>query len=391
MKKIRILVFVHYYLPGYEHGGPVRTISNMIDHLSETFEFLVFCLDRDEFDKQSYQNIKVDQWNRVGAAKVFYCSPERLNYNFIKTFLRKVPYDLLYINSFVNIETSLFPMIMRRLGHIPLKPVILAPRGQFSSGALEVKKWKKKLFIKFFNFFNLWKYIVWQASSEFEKNDIKRVMGADSDVVTAMNLSEKSVLPFRSGKKIPGKLRIIFLSRIAPMKNLDYALKILSDIKDKEIEFNIYGPIVSNFYWKTCRQIISSLPDNVMVNYKGSVEHSKVLEIMADHDLFFLPSAGENYGHVILEAAMAGLPLLISDNTPWRDLKNEGVGWDINLEKRNHFIKAINDIYEMEPSEHYDWRKRIHEWARQKQQNQNDIDENKNLFYFALRSVTKTG
>jgi glycosyltransferase involved in cell wall biosynthesis len=384
MKKLKILVFVHYYLPGYEHGGPVRTISNLIEHLSDSFEFLIFCLDRDEFDTRPYSNVEVDKWNRVGPAKVFYCSPERLNYNFIKTFLNKVSYDLLYINSFLNIETSLFPMIMRRLEQIPQKPVILAPRGQFSSGALEVKKWKKKLFIKFFQFFDLWNSILWQASSKFEKNDIQRVMGENCDTVTAIDLPEKINLPVINRKKIPTEMKIIFLSRIVPMKNLDYALKILSSLKDKEIEFNIYGPIVSDSYWESCRKIISSLPDNLQVNYKGSVEHNKVLEIMADHDLFFLPTAGENYGHVILEAALAGLPLLISDNTPWRDLKAEGVGWDFNLNKKHAFLEAINEVYEMKPAEHSAWRKHIQIWAGKKQQNQNDINENKALFLHAF-------
>jgi glycosyltransferase involved in cell wall biosynthesis len=384
MKKLKILVFVHYYLPGYEHGGPVRTISNLIEHLSDSFEFLIFCLDRDEFDTRPYSNVEVDKWNRVGPAKVFYCSPERLNYNFIKTFLNKVSYDLLYINSFLNIETSLFPMIMRRLEQIPQKPVILAPRGQFSSGALEVKKWKKKLFIKFFQFFDLWNSILWQASSKFEKNDIQRVMGENCDIVTAIDLPEKINLPVINRKKIPTEMKIIFLSRIVPMKNLDYALKILSSLKDKEIEFNIYGPIVSDSYWESCRKIISSLPDNLQVNYKGSVEHNKVLEIMADHDLFFLPTAGENYGHVILEAALAGLPLLISDNTPWRDLKAEGVGWDFNLNKKHAFLEAVNEVYEMKPAEHSAWRKHIQIWAGKKQQNQNDINENKALFLHAF-------
>jgi glycosyltransferase involved in cell wall biosynthesis len=383
MKKLKILVFVHYYLPGYEHGGPVRTISNMISHLSDTFEFLVFCLDRDEFDSRPYKNVKVDQWNKVGAAKVFYCSPERLNYNFIKTFLKKVPYDVLYINSFLNIETSLFPMIMRKLGHIPLKPAILAPRGQFSPGAIKIKQWKKQLFIKVFNFFKLWDSILWQASSKFEFEDIQNVMGKNCKILTAINLPENIDLPNNFIKKTPGKLRIIFLSRIVPTKNLDYALKLLSKISDKEIEFNIYGPVVTESYWEKCKKIISNLPNNLTVNYRGSVNHDRVIEKMTNHDLFFLPTAGENYGHVILEAALAGLPLLISDNTPWRDLIKEGVGWDINLKNKEHFIKAINEVYKMRQNQHFAWRKRIQSWAKQKQKNKKDIEENKALFFQA--------
>jgi glycosyltransferase involved in cell wall biosynthesis len=384
MKRPKILVLVHYYLPGYEHGGPVRTISNMIAHLSDTFDFFVFCLDRDEFDNQPYKNVKVDQWNKVGTAKVFYCSPERLNYNFIKTFLNRVPYDVLYINSFLNIETSLFPMIMRKLGQIPSKPVILAPRGQFSPGAIKIKKWKKQLFIKFFSLFKLWNSILWQASSQYEREDIQRVMGKNCEILTAINLPEKKDLPYKIIKKTPDRLRIIFLSRIVPTKNLDYALKLLAKIQDKEIEFHIYGPIVTESYWKKCKKIISNLPHNLKVIYKGSINHNQVIGIMSHYDLFFLPTAGENYGHVILEAALAGLPLLISNNTPWRNLKKEGVGWDINLENKRHFIKAINEVFAMNQDQHFAWRNRIQQWGKQKQKNQEDIEQNKTLFYHSF-------
>jgi glycosyltransferase involved in cell wall biosynthesis len=105
---------------------------------------------------------------------------------------------------------------------------------------------------------------------------------------------------------------------------------------------------------------------------------------MSHYDLFFLPTAGENYGHVILEAALAGLPLLISNNTPWRNLKKEGVGWDINLENKRHFIKAINEVFAMNQDQHFAWRNRIQQWGKQKQKNQEDIEQNKTLFYHSF-------
>ena len=35
---------------------------------------------------------------------------------------------------------------------------------------------------------------------------------------------------------------------------------------------------------------------------------------------FLLPTGGENFGHAIFEALSCGVPALISDRTPWRDL-----------------------------------------------------------------------
>jgi len=44
---------------------------------------------------------------------------------------------------------------------------------------------------------------------------------------------------------------------------------------------------------------------------------------------------------VIHEALAQGCPVLISDQTPWRNLHAEGVGWDIPLDEPEHFRRAL--------------------------------------------------
>ena len=97
------------------------------------------------------------------------------------------------------------------------------------------------------------------------------------------------------------------------------------------ITFNIFGPLEDMAYWEKCRRIIEKLPANIQGHYQGILDHDEVIRVMAMHDLFFLPTHGENFGHVIVEALAAGCPILISDQTPWRDLEKEGVGWDLPL------------------------------------------------------------
>lgn len=71
---------------------------------------------------------------------------------------------------------------------------------------------------------------------------------------------------------------------------------------------------------------------------------------MAKHDLFFLPTLGENFGHVIYEALACSLPVLISDQTPWRNIENAGAGWDIPLSNPEQFIRVIDECAAMEPA-----------------------------------------
>ncbi|MEM5611233.1 glycosyltransferase [Bacillus thuringiensis] len=133
-------------------------------------------------------------------------------------------------------------------------------------------------------------------------------------------------------------------------KNLKGALTFLKGITGN-ITFDIYGPIENQNYWSACRNIIESLPNNVQVNYMGQVNNNKVHPLFSNYNAFLFPTFGENYGHVIVESLLAGCPVIISDQTPWKNLKNEGAGWTIPLEKEETFISALNDIVHMDSEE----------------------------------------
>src|SRR5690606_35103286 len=147
MNKKSILVFCAYYLPGYKAGGPIRSIANMVESLSDDYDFYIVTKDRDSFDQESYPNILVDQWNKVGKANVFYTSP-KFNYKQIKNLLNEKKYYRLYLNSFFSIWFSLIPFLLNSFNKNKTIRTIIAPRGEFSEGALELKSLKKQLFIK---------------------------------------------------------------------------------------------------------------------------------------------------------------------------------------------------------------------------------------------------
>jgi glycosyltransferase involved in cell wall biosynthesis len=133
------------------------------------------------------------------------------------------------------------------------------------------------------------------------------------------------------------------LSRIAPKKNLDFALRVLANVQSK-VFFTIYGPIEAPAYWLACQELISTLPTNVQVFYSGEVRPIDVRKRLAEQDLFFLPTRGENYGHVIHEALSAGLPVLISDQTPWQEVNMRGVGWTFSLDSEKAFAQQIDTV-----------------------------------------------
>jgi glycosyltransferase involved in cell wall biosynthesis len=381
-----ILTFSGFYLPGYKAGGPIRTLVNMVDHLGGEFQFKIVTANRDFGDTKAYPGIKVDDWNRVGKAEVFYLSPQKRYLRDFKRLLCSTEYDILYLNSFFSPHFTIKPLMLRRLRLIPDKPLILAPRGEFSPGALGLKSLKKRVYLLVAKAFGLYRGVVWQASSKHEEADIRRWFGRDAQVVVAPNLPpmvhSADELPPKSGK-IESCLKIVFLSRISRKKNLDGALEMLKGLKGR-VQLNIYGPMEDKVYWAECKKIISNLSENIKVRYCGSVTHDKVGTVMREHDLFFLPTLGENFGHVILEALVAGCPVLISDQTPWRDLEEKGVGWDLPLSKPEMFQEVLQRCVDMNDEEYVKWSERARVYGLQVSQDDKVVEQNRQLFHYAV-------
>src|SRR3546814_19738997 len=111
------------------------------------------------------------------------------------------------------------------------------------------------------------------------------------------------------------------------MKNLLFCLEALARVH-VPVVFTIYGPREDHEYWQRCEAAITALPSHVVAVYGGSIEPSDVVPALSRHDIFFLPTFGENYAHVIPEALAAGPRLLLSAPTPWRGLGEAGLGPD---------------------------------------------------------------
>jgi glycosyltransferase involved in cell wall biosynthesis len=87
------------------------------------------------------------------------------------------------------------------------------------------------------------------------------------------------------------------------------------------------------------------------VTYRGAIAPADVLPALAAQDLFLLPTLGENFGHSIADSLLAGTPVLISDRTPWRGLKEACAGWDLSLDDPAAFVAAIREMAAAGPEE----------------------------------------
>ena len=336
-----VLCVTDYYLPGFRGGGPIRTIENMRQQLVGKVNISIFTRDRDLNSDDPYPDIKANEWLNTQSGQIYYATPDIFGSRGLRDAIAGRKIDIIYLNSFFSYSASISIQLDLFWNKRDIK-VLLAPRGEFSSSALGIKKVRKWMFISLARLLGLYENIMWHASTEFEKADIlrqfpnatSRILVASDPIGTAPSVESPS---YRQ-KKI-GHLRIVFISRISPMKNLDGLINILSDI-DASVDLNIFGPIEETSYWNTCQEKISSLPNNIQVSYHGPLPPEMVLLTFSEYDIFVFPTLGENFGHVIFEALRAGTPVITSDRTPWQSDKSDALKV-IALENITEWRKAI--------------------------------------------------
>ncbi len=378
MKK-KVLIFIDWYLPGYKAGGPVQSISNMVEHLKEEFDFSIITRNTDYCERTPYSNILSNQWNALSnGIKVFYFSEEELTYTNIRNLIRKTDYDYVYLNGIYSLYFTLIPLFYLRKKHN--KTIVIAARGMFSEGSLSVKKMKKRIFIRSVKVLRFFDKVIFHATSEAEKREIRAVMGENVAIKTAAVLPQRfamTELALRN-KKV-NCVRLVNIARIAPEKNTLYALQILKLVK-QNVEFDFYGPIYNEDYWAQCQQALTELPINVKARYKGSLESNKVLDVLSFYDFMFMPTTGENFGHIILQSLAVGRPIIISDKTHWKNLTEKRIGWDIVLSESLEFARIIDFTAKMKASDYNMLSKAAYDYGQKYINNKELIEQNRHLF-----------
>ena len=110
-KKIRILIFIDWYLPGFRAGGPIQSCANLIAQLKGEFDFSVVTRNVDYMSDTPYAHIKNDQWNILSdGTRVYYFSDEKLSKTNIYSLLRNEEYDRIYLNGIFSKYFTLVPL-----------------------------------------------------------------------------------------------------------------------------------------------------------------------------------------------------------------------------------------------------------------------------------------
>lgn len=375
MKKKNILIFIDWFLPGTRSGGPVRSYANLIAHLGRDFNFYIITRDSDYCSKDVYENVISNTWNTYTSnTHVYYLSKDQINASNFKSIVSGIDIDIIYINGVYSWYFSVLPLLVFGKKY----RTIISTRGMLNPQAFSVKGFKKKAFLTVAKICNIYKTVVFHATNNQEMFHIKDIMGKFVKVRVAPNLPRLSVERFQEKDKSE-ITRFANVGRISIEKGTLKMINAFTSVKGI-VNLDIYGPIYDESYWNRCQDAIKSLPQNVTVKYKGSVESDLIPTILKDYDFFILLSEGENFGHAILEGLTAGCPVIISKKTPWQGLEPIGVGWDLDIDNDNEISVILNQATVMSNCIYKTMSKSAYDYAQNFCKDSDLIDQNKELF-----------
>lgn len=346
MKKL--LIMASLFWPQKKGGGPPVSVMNVVQSIKGRFDIYIISKNHELDDDGPLPGIQ-NGWNRFDFGTAYYVPKGYHSFSNIMSLIEEVKPDVIYQNSFFSMD-DLLPVLIYKKKCSNVK-VIVAPRGEFYPERIEKGKIKKNLYCKLFQYSGLLKEIYFQGTGREECIQEMRLLGIqDRYILNIQNISTIMNCCYEKLEKKPNELKLVYIARIHPTKNVLKAIKWLRKLSGK-IQYDIYGSIEDKEYWKECLAEIEKLPTNVTVKYCGVLEHDEVPSTIAAYHAYYMPTTGENFGHSIVEAMLIGKPVVISDQTPWKDVNGNG-GYVIALHDEGGFIHALNSLMCMEADEY---------------------------------------
>lgn len=372
--KRSVIVFIDWFYPAYKAGGPIKSVFNIINAVSDQFEFVVVTSNKDL--DGTVLEVEVNCEIIRDKYSIYYLDGKADRKKIYKELIEKKSPEIIYYNGVFSYSFTINPLFYFK-SKTNIKQIV-APRGMLRKGALSIKPLKKRLFLSFSKFF-LFKGITWHASTEEETLEVKRVFGSDARTFVAQNISSSIKKRNLQEKfKRSNELKLVFIARVLPIKNLLFLLQLIKSMKELPfLKLDIYGPIEDKEYWKQCLAYINN--DN-RISYQGILSPDDVNTTLKNYHFFVLPSLNENYGHSIVEAINAGVPVFISNETPWKNLEQERVGFNINLTKTEVWLDKIKLAYAMEHKTYQMWSESCYSFAQNTFVNKSIINRNIDLF-----------
>jgi glycosyltransferase involved in cell wall biosynthesis len=234
-------------------------------------------------------------------------------------------YDIVHVHGLwvlFNHLACLFARIQR-------KPLVVSPHGMLDPWALSQKKLKKDAAFLLYQWKDLRKASVLQATAGMEAGYF-RDMGLGGALAVIANGVSIPMFKKKAARQKDGRRRLLFLSRVHPKKGVLELVRAVASLRaileNGKWIVTIAGPDEDGFLAEIKREA-RRLGVDFLMEYTGAVENEAKWDLYRSSDLFVLPTYSENFGLVVAEALGCGVPVITTQGAPWEDLLTRNCGW----------------------------------------------------------------
>ena len=336
---MRLLIIAAGYKPSWVYGGPTISISSMAEALSEEgVDVTVMTTNangQEDFTFPNGHQVILDgvqvQYYRRWFGDPMSISPLH-TWALIKSIRQ---YDIVHINGWWN-WVAMMSLIVCKVTGIPH---VLTTRGALSEYTFQTRRTSliKRIMHQLF-FKRMLCNTLLHVTTEEEAQRFRNALPG-AKVVVLPNIIHLYA-PVQRNTVNDDLLRLVFLGRIDPVKNLELMVQALNSVK-----FPYQFILIGDGKPEYVRGILQKSVSPERIQCTGAVYGDGKYKLLADADVLVLVSHSENFGNVVIEAMSQGTPVLLTRQVGLSNwVKENHLGWIIEPDVAA-CKEALEDIY----------------------------------------------
>ncbi len=209
-------------------------------------------------------------------------------------------------------------------------PRVVSTRGMLEPWARAHRRWRKEVAWRLYQARDLRSAGALHVTSPPEGENLAALMpGAPVACIgNGLELPAEADMAFAGGQRQGAARQALFLGRLHPVKGLPLLLGAWHRAAPPGWSLVLAGPD-ENGHRHLLEQEIARLGLGDRVAFAGPVSGADKTRLLAQSQLFVLPSHSESFGMAAGEALAHGLPVVTTTNVPWPQLVDRQCGWRV--------------------------------------------------------------
>jgi glycosyltransferase involved in cell wall biosynthesis len=306
-------------------GGPSRTVSALVSHLSHVEDLSVSLLTTarrgEELVLPTSRAVELEVLPQSGGFDAVRMPRLRGS---LSAYLATHPHALVHDHGMWLPSNHAVASVCARHASVPR---VVSPKGMVDPAALAFGKRKKAIAWALYQHRDYARATAFQATSAAEADNLRRLGFSQPVAVISHGVTCPPIV--RTPRRAGSERQALFLSRLHPIKGVADLVHAWRNVRPHGWRLEIVGG-GDTAYRRELESLVGASRLEGEIRIRDEVTDNEKWAIYAASDLFVLPSYSENFGVVVAEALGAGLPVITTKGTPWEDIARHDCGWWID-------------------------------------------------------------